>query len=319
PAVPALAHRALLSLLGASLVAFAVSAGLLLLFGGLLSLRIRRLRDATERAAGAGGRLTGPLPLLDSRDELGDLARSFARLFDEIDAYTTYLGTLASKLSHELNTPLAIVKSSLDNLDQEDLPPTAHAYLERARDGAARLGGIVRAMSESSRIERAIDSADAEDFDLQALVCGCAEGFRAVAGSRTIAVDAGATPLPFHGAPDLIAQALDKLFDNARSFTPEHGTITISLAALTDGARLGVANDGPLLPEAMQERLFDMLVSLREPATRGAGEPPHLGLGLTVVRLVAELHRGQARARNRDDGRGVEFMLDLRGMPRRRL
>ncbi len=319
PAVPALAHRALLSLLGASLVAFAVTAALLLLFGGLLSLRIRRLRDATERAAGAGGRLTGPLPEVDSRDELGDLARSFARLFDEIDAYTNYLGTLASKLSHELNTPLAIVKSSLDNLDHQDLPPTAHAYLERARDGAARLGGIVRAMSESSRIERAIDSAEAEDFDLRAVVCGCAEGFRALAGSRTIAVEAGMAPLPFHGAPDLIAQALDKLFDNARSFTPEHGTITITLAARPDGARIGMANDGPLLPEPMQERLFDMLVSLREPAARGAGEPPHLGLGLTVVRLVAELHRGQARARNRDDGRGVEFILDLRGMPRRRI
>ena len=318
PTVPALAHRALLSLLGASLVALLVSAALLLVFGGLLSLRIRRLRDATERATGAGGHLTGRLPLLESHDELGDLARSFARLFDEIDAYTGYLGTLASKLSHELHTPLAIVRSSLDNLDHHELPPGAHAYLERARDGAARLGGIVRAMSESSRVERAIGCAEAEDFDLRALVAGCAEGYRALAGMRTVVVHAESTSMPFHGAPDLIAQALDKLFDNARSFTPEHGTITITLVAHTDGVRLAMANDGPLLPASMQDRLFDSLVSVREPAPRG-GEPPHLGLGLTVVRLVAELHRGTAQARNREDGLGVVFILELLGMPRRRM
>ena len=318
PTVPALAHRAVLSLLGASLVALAVSAALLLLFGGLLSLRIRRLRDATERATGAGGRLTERLPLLDARDELGDLARSFARLFDEIDAYTGYLGTLASKLSHELHTPLAIVRSSLDNLDHQPLPQDAHAYLERARDGAARLAGIVRAMSESSRVERAIGSADAEDFDLHALVAGCAEGYRALAGTRTIIVHAEPAPVPFHGAPDLIAQALDKLFDNARSFTPEHGAIALTLVVGADAVRLAMANDGPLLPASMQDRLFDSLVSVRDPSPNGAG-PPHLGLGLTVVRLVAELHRGSAQARNRDEGRGAVFVLTLRGMPRRRL
>jgi signal transduction histidine kinase len=80
-----------------------------------------------------------------------------------------------------------------------------------------------------------------------------------------------------------------------------------------------------LLPPAMQERLFDSLVSVRASAGRG-GEPgsartdaPHLGLGLYVVRMIAELHRGQARARNLADGRGVEFILTLRGMPRRPL
>ncbi|HNR91042.1 MAG TPA: ATP-binding protein, partial [Dokdonella sp.] len=318
PAVPALTNRALLSLLGASLTAFAVTAIVLLAFGGLLSWRIARLRNATERATGAGGRLDGALPLVDAKDELGDLARSFAALLDEIGHYTDYLRTLAAKLSHELNTPLAIVKSSLDNLDHQDLPAAAHAYLERARDGVARLGGIVRAMSEAHRIERAIAAADAEDFDLHALVVGCTEGYRALVGTRRLVLDADGAALPFHGAPELLAQALDKLFDNARSFTPEYGTIEIRLAARDGGVRLAIANDGPLLPATMQDRLFDTLVSVREPATRGS-EPPHLGLGLTVVRLVAELHQGRAQARNREDDSGVEFILDLRGMPRRRL
>ena len=81
-----------------------------------------------------------------------------------------------------------------------------------------RVRGLkLRAMSEAGRIERAIASAEAEDFDLTALVAGCAEGYRALAGGRELRVDLPNAPIAFHGAPELIAQALDKLFDNARS------------------------------------------------------------------------------------------------------
>jgi signal transduction histidine kinase len=123
-----------------------------------------------------------------------------------------------------------------------------------------------------------------------------------------------------HGAPELIAQALDKLADNARSFAPDGGWISITLHKTDDGAEIAVANSGPLLPPAMQERLFDSLVSVRDASgTRGRADVPHLGLGLYVVRLIAEAHRGGASAHNLADGSGVEFRLHLRGMPRRPL
>ena len=85
-----------------------------------------------------------------------------------------------------------------------------------------------------------------------------------------------------------------------------------------NGSDERVANAGPLLQAPMQERLFDSLVSLRERSARD-GATPHLGLGLYVVRLVAELHRGRASAANLADGSGVEFTITLAGMPRRRL
>jgi len=322
--LPLLTNRALLSLAGASLLALVIAGGVLFAFASVLSLRIRRLRDAAERALHKSGQMdNAALPLIDARDELGDLARSFARLLDEVGAYTDYLRTLASKLSHELQTPLAIVKSSLDNLDHQRLPGDAQPYLARARDGAERLGALVRAMSQASRMERAIASAEPEDFDLAAVVRGCAEGYRPLLGARRLDCDIAPSPLLMHGAPELIAQALDKLVDNARSFTPEDGWIAISLRGSDDGAVVAVANSGPLLPPALQDRLFDSLVSLRPsvgatPAQKTA-EAPHLGLGLYVVRLIAEAHRGDAAARNLDDGSGVEFRLHLRGMPRRPL
>ncbi len=319
-ALPILTNRALLGLMGASLLALLVAGGVLFLFASVLSLRIRRLRDAAERAVRTSGRLDGRLPLSDARDELGDLSRSFGKLLDEVAAYTDYLRTLASKLSHELNTPLAIVKSSLDNLDHQSLTSAVRTYIGRARDGAERLGAIVRAMSEASRLERAIATSDGEDFDLAAVLRGCIEAYRPLAGTRELSGNLPDAPLMLHGAPEMVAQALDKLFDNALSFTPEDGWIRLSLGALDDGAVITIANQGPLLPPAMQEHLFESLVSVREQGSaRSSGNAPHLGLGLSVVRLVAELHRGSASASNLADGSGVEFRIELRSLSRRRL
>jgi signal transduction histidine kinase len=179
------------------------------------------------------------------------------------------------------------------------------------------MGALVRAMSEASRMERAIAAAEPEDFDLAEVVRGCAESYRALAGGRRLDLDLPPAPIPLHGAPELVAQALDKLFDNALSFTPDTGWIRIGLRVTVDGAELEVANSGPLLPASMQGRLFDSLVSLRDTAWRG--ETPHMGLGLYVVRLIAERHGGAAGARNLGDGSGVVFTLNLRGMPRQRL
>jgi signal transduction histidine kinase len=112
-------------------------------------------------------------------------------------------------------------------------------------------------------------------------------------------------------------QALDKLVDNARGFCPESGWILLALAATEDGAEIAVANSGPALPEVMRERLFDSLVSMRDSSQRGDGSP-HLGLGLHIVRLIAQLHEGSVRAANLPDGNGVEFRMRLRALPRRR-
>jgi two-component system sensor histidine kinase ChvG len=277
----------------------------------------------SQRAQVNDGRLDGQMiqshfPMAQEDDEIGDLARSFQKLFEAVGGYTDYLRTLASKLSHELNTPLAIVKSSLDNLEHAELSDEAQPYLARARDGVARLGTLVRAMSEASRMERAIVAAEPEDVDLVDVVRGCADAYRPLAGARLLECVLPDQPVHLHGAPELIAQALDKLFDNALSFTPSDGWLRLSLRPMIDdGAEIELANQGPSLPAAMQGRLFDSLVSLRDKAT--PGDAPHLGLGLYVVRLVAERHGGLAAARNLDDGSGVAFSLRLHGMPRQRL
>ena len=99
-ALPLLTNRALLLLIGASLFALLLAGGILFAFASVLGLRIRRLRNAADRAIRSGGQMDAAvLPMLAARDEIGDLARSFAQLLDEANAYTDYLRTLASKLA----------------------------------------------------------------------------------------------------------------------------------------------------------------------------------------------------------------------------
>ena len=109
-------------------------------------------------------------------------------------------------------------------------------------------------------------------------------------------------------------QALDKLVDNARGFCPPDGWVRLALARDGDGVRIALANQGPRLPAAMRGRLFDSLVSVRERPQRAEGAP-HLGFGLHIVRLVAELHDGRAEAADLPDGDGVEFTLRLQPLP----
>jgi len=307
-----LTDRAFSGLLGVSLVAFLASGGLMFLFASRLGARIRRLRDAAERALDREGRVT-PFPRTDSRDEVGDLSRSFASLLDQVSAYTDYLRSLSGKLSHELNTPLAIVRTSLDNLDSEALPAEARPYMARARDGVERMGTLVRTMSEVTRIEHAIEVVEPEDFDLVALLAECAEAYRSLLEPRRLILELPPEPVRLRGSPELITQALDKLVDNARGFCPPDGWVRLSLAREGGGVRLALANEGPPVPEAMRARLFDSLVSLRDKPQRAEGST-HLGFGLYVVRLVAELHRGHAEARNLPNAEGVEFTLHLQNI-----
>lgn len=306
-----LTDRALTGLLGATLLALLGAGAVVFVFAGRLSTRVRRLRDAAERAMDRDGPAQ-PLPGTDSRDEIGDLSRSFAQLLDEVAAYTAYLRSLASKLSHEINTPLAIVRSSLDNLPAEDVPEHARTYLERARSGVDRLGLLVRAMSEATRIEQAIASVEPEPFDLAGLLRECGEAYRSLLAPRRLDIVLPDSEVLLHGAPELIVQALDKLIDNARSFCPDDGWVRIALHADAHGAVLAVANTGPGLPADMRDKLFDSLVSVR--SRNRADGSVHLGLGLHVVKLVAELHRGCVHAHDLPQGEGVQFDVQLHGI-----
>ena len=134
---------------------------------------------------------------------------------------------------------------------------------------------------------------------------GCVEGYRLANPGREIELRVPEGPLPVLGAPDLLAQLLDKLVDNALGFARAGTPVQVALARHGRLAALSVANSGPRLPAEMEGRLFESMVSVRPPGASAAGEP-HLGFGLYIVRLIAGFHGGRrrrarpARGRRRD-------------------
>jgi len=304
----ALRNRAFERLFTIVLATLLIGSVALTLFASRLTARIRRLRDEAEAAIDAQGRVRGALAGSSARDEIGDLSRSFSAVVTRLAQYAGYRENMASRLSHELRTPLAVVRSSLDNLRQAAVPHEARVYIDRAQGGLARLAEILTRMTEATRLEHSLHDAERERIELGALVTACVDGYRLAYAARVFVLDVPAAPLVIAGAPDLIAQMLDKLVANAHEFAPAGAPVAIRLAQDDVHAHVEVENEGPLLPEGMRERLFDSMVSVR---AQSGGETPHLGLGLYIVRLVAEFHGGGARAENRTDGKGVVVTITL--------
>jgi two-component system sensor histidine kinase ChvG len=295
---------ALERLLLLTLAAFATAGAVLTIFATRLSLRIRRLRDEAESAIDARGRIRRLAAGSEAADEIGDLSRSFSAVLERLAQHHSYLESMAGRLSHELRTPIAVVRSSLENLK---LGPTESArYIERAEEGLQRLNRILERMTEASRLEMSLRAAERERYDLAPVVQGCVEGYRIAYPQTRFALALPERRMEVEGSPDLAAQLLDKLVENAVDFSPPGEPVRVTLEESGGDALLTVANQGPALPEAMRGRLFDSMISMRE--TRAAGTP-HLGIGLYVARLIAEFHGGSIAAADLPSGEGVALTV----------
>ena len=305
-AIVSLRNRAFEQLVAVTLIAFTVAALVLLLFASRLSWRLRRLRDEAENAIDSQGRIRALVAGEHARDEIGDLSRSFSTVLNRLAQYNDYLENLAGRLTHELRTPIAVVRSSLDNIGLQPLARESSVYVQRAEEGLKRLETILTRMAEATRLEQVVRSGERERFDARDVLAGCVEGYAAAYPGRRFVLAMTGEPVPLAGAPDLFAQMLDKLAANAADFATGDEPIEISLERATTEALLRFSNTGPPLPAEMKDRLFESMVSVRK--ERVPGEP-HLGLGLFIVRQIAEFHGGEANASDRPDGSGVVFEL----------
>jgi len=282
-----LRNRALEQLFHIILAVMSLGTFALFIFASRISSRIRKLRNQTESAIDGHGKIIGKIHSSTSRDEIGDLSRTFNNVLDKLGQYNTYLENMASRLSHELRTPVAIVNSSLEMLTLESQSAESQQYLNRAQQGIKRLSKILSNMSEATRLEQAIQGSEREAFILNELLSGCVEGYRVAYTSRKFELLINIAPITLLGSPELFAQMLDKIIANAIEFSPVDSSIELVLETLDNKITLSIKNIGPLLPQNMQKQLLDSMVSVR---IQQNSQQPHLGLGLYIAKIVAEYH-----------------------------
>ena len=313
----ALGQQALEQLTLLAALALAGTVVALLLVATITVARIVRLRRAAEAAIDARGRVVGTIPQFRMLDEVGELAIGYERVLGRLREHQEYLSKLRGRLVHELRTPIMVVRSSLENLVAEEDQARQAAYAERAQQGAARLEKIVASMGEASSLETMLGDSQLEEVDLGSLVASCVEAYRLAYPAAVFELTQPQGPVRAQAVPEAIAQALDKLVANAVDFAVPGTTIRVDLEAreLADpaggrrpvaGWRVSVFNLGQPLPESMGESLFDSMVSVRD--SRSASSS-HLGLGLYLVRLIAEFHGGHVFAQNEGGGVRVGFTL----------
>jgi signal transduction histidine kinase len=301
-----LRDRALTHMLNLTLGFSAVAVIATFIFAAWLAVRLSRLRAASESALTREGLVT-TFPETDAYDELGDVARGFSTLLHRLNEYTGYLRTLAGKLAHEIRTPLTIVRSSLENMESEGVSSSAGVYLDRARQGSDRLNAILIAMGAASRVEEAISNAERMRFDLVPVVQSAADAYRIAFPQRAFATEVPEEAVEIEGAPDLIVQMLDKLVDNAVDFSPAGATIILRVRLEPHAAVVEADNPGAPLSPDTRDRLFESLWQSRT----DSDSRPHFGLGLYIVRLIAEFHRGEAAASSLPGDSGARFTIRL--------
>ncbi len=303
---------ALESLLTMTLVVLLVGFGALLIFAWRLAYRVRVLQHEAETAIDAQGRIRGTISGSGSKDEIGALSLSLETILKRLAQYNHYLEQMAARLSHELRTPVAVVRSSLDNLRASEVSDQGKVYITRADEGVQRLSSLISRMAEATRLEGMLIGSEKEPCDLTDLVTGCVEGYRLAFPSTSFVFHRPDTPIVRAVIADAIAQMLDKLVQNAVDFAQPGSSVTILLAESMSVVRIQVENKGKTLSPEITTGLFSSMVSSRR---EGGEHGSHLGLGLFIVRLIAEFHEGTVTAQNLGDESGVRFEVSMCASP----
>ena len=260
--------------------------------GGLvMSRRMLRRVDAVRETGQriVRGDLSRRMPVTGVGDEFDRLSLTVNEMLDEIETLMTGLRTVTDSVAHDLRSPLTRLKSRLELALGEE-PAAGHGHRAALERAIAETDGILRTFAMLMEIARA-ESGKAgiamAPVDLRAIVAGMVELYSPLAEEKGLAIDAALDEtgeVPGHG--QFLSQLVANLLDNALAYTPQGGSVAVTLSREPSGAvRLALEDSGPGIPPEERERVLQRFVRLD--TSRGGGG----GLGLSLVAGVATLHR----------------------------
>lgn len=279
-----------------ALVAGALSLGMVqFLARGMTS----PLRDmaAAARAMGTGDYSARVVET--SRDEVGELARTFNKMASELAEVDRVRKDLIANVSHELRTPISALQAVLENLVDGVGPPDP-ATLQTMLGQVERLGRLVTQLLDLSKLESGTFPLDSQPFALKGVAERAAREVSlnaAHASDKRIELDVRVPEdLTVVGDPERVHQVLANLLDNAVRHSPDEAVVQLSAGAEDGSVRIDVIDEGPGIPAPDAERVFERFY--RSDAARAASEGG-TGLGLAIARWIIDLHGGDIKAESR--------------------
>lgn len=253
------------------------------------------------------------VPRLPSRrDELGMLARALSDMSLALRARIDATEAFAADVTHELKNPLASLRSAVDGLGSVQDPKLRAQLLEIAGDDVRRLDRLITDISEASRLDAQLSRAQFETVDIGALVTGLIEQCQARGLERDVRVTLkrpAKARLVVAGEGARLERVFANLIDNAVSFSPDGGLMTVTVAAEGSEVVVRVDDEGPGVPPEAREAVFERFHSVR-PANEAFGR--HSGLGLAIARTIVEAYQGTIRVVDRGARKpGARFEVRL--------
>jgi len=234
----------------------------------------RRAGDILDRRGGLRGGFTAST----RKDEIGDLERALAELTRELEKHLRATEAFAADVSHEFKNPLASIRTATDMALEDVNPGERRRFLEMIQKDVARMERLLSEAREISRIDARLDDEERADVPLDQLLSGLVESFRLRNADSGLVFDLALADadVAIFASADRLTQAFENLIDNAISFSPEGGRITIALKADAESAEVTIADEGPGIPEEHRDRIFSRFFSYRPDDDAGSN---HTGLG----------------------------------------
>ncbi len=248
-----------------------------------------------------------PHPGVDS--EIGRLVDTLNRMFVRLDASFEAMKRFTADASHELRSPLATLRNTIDVMLERPRSVEAHqATLQNIGEDVTRLSAIVEDLLLLARADAGRLAMRMEPVRLDQILEAQAEAHQAQAQSTGIDLRISRSePAPILGDERWLYQLLGNLIGNALKFTPAKGQVFASLVCAEDGTRLTIEDSGPGIPEADLEKVFERF--FRSDPARSRSHAPGSGLGLAITAWIAEAHGASIRAANRPGGGAVFTVL----------
>jgi heavy metal sensor kinase len=264
--------------------------------------QITRTANSIEVSSDLGRRVgyTGPA------DEVGRLATTFDRMIERLHHFFESQKDFVADASHELRTPLTVIRGNVDLLERNMSEPDRRESLRAIKAEADRMSGIVSDLLLLAEIE-AGQAETQEKVALKRLALEEIERAQTIAAGRKI-ITGRLETIYVKGDGYRLKQLLDNLVSNAIKYTPENGTITISLFRDGEWARLEVSDTGTGIPPEHLPRVFDRFYRVDKARSRAGGGT---GLGLAIVKEIAERHDGKVTVES-EPGKGSTFTVWLR-------